>query len=170
MADHLLDGISSIELVRERKNSTVLRRYKISNPEFISRVVELLYLELVDYYELTGPRKSSVDKLKHHIRFFVTNLYAVSRRDPTKYIAFSKNSNVYSDSKSKYKKVYELSYRFSVEQGEEGKGVIPFLEHKGYIEVTPFKNDRTGQTESFQSRMRATGKLMDLINDLNQQT
>ena len=170
MDDNLLDGISSIELVRERKNSTVLRRYKISNPEFISRVVEFLYLELVKHYDLIDPRKSSVDKLKHHIRFFVTNLYAVSRRDPTKYIAFSKNGNVYSDSKSKYKKVYELSYRFSVEQGEEGKGVIPFLEHKGYIEVTPFKNDRTGQTESFQSRMRATGKLMDLIDDLNQQT
>ena len=62
-----------------------------------------------------------------------------------------------------------LSYRYSIEQGEEGKGVIPFLEHKGYIEVTPFVNDRTGQRESFQSRMRATGKLVNLINDLCQQ-
>ena len=113
---------------------------------------------------MNGQRKSTVENLKHHIEFFVTNLYAVSRRDPTKYISFPKNRTVYSDPKSKYKKFYKLSYRYSVEQGEEGKGVIPFLEHRGYIEVTPFVNDRTGQRESFQSRMRATGKLMDLIN------
>ena len=90
----------------------------------------------------------------------------MSRRDPTKYISFPKNRSVYSDPKSKFKKSYKLSYRYSVEQGEEGKGVIPFLEHRGYIEVTPFINDRTGQRESFQSRMRATGKLTDLINHL----
>ena len=92
-------------------------------------------------------RKSTVNKLKHHLAFFVTNLYAVSRRDPTKYISFPKNRSVYSDPKSKYKKSYKLSYRYSVEQGEEGKGVIPFLEHKGYIEVTPGINDRTGERE-----------------------
>ena len=170
MADSLPDNDLKYETAKERKNSTVLRRYKVSNPELISRVVDFLYDELVGYYDLNGQRKSTVDKLKHHLDFFVTNLYAVSRRDPTKYISFPKNRSVYSDPKSKFKKVYKLSYRYSVEQGEEGKGVIPFLEHKGYIEVTPFVNDRTDQRESFQSRMRATGKLMDLINDLNQQT
>ena len=94
----------------------------------------------------------------------------MSRRDPTKYISFPKNRSIYSDPKSKFKKFYKLSYRYSVEQGEEGKGVIPFLEHMGYIEVTPFINDRFDEGgKSFQSRMRATGKLMELMNDQLQQ-
>ena len=120
-----------------------MRRYRVNNPELISLVVDFLYDELVGYYDLNGQRKSTVDKLKRHLAFFVTNLYAVSRRDPTKYISFPKNRSVYSDPKSKFKKSYKLSYRYSVEQGEEGKGVIPFLEHSGYIEVTPFINDRS---------------------------
>ena len=164
MDESLPDNDSKIEKVKRLKNSTLLRRYKVSNPELISLVVDFLYDELVEHYDLNGQRKSTIENLKHHIEFFVTNLYAVSRRDPTKYISFPKNRSVYSDPKSKYKKVYKLSYRYSVEQGEEGKGVIPFLEHRGYIEVTPGVNDRTGQRESFQSRMRATGKLMDFIN------
>ena len=164
MDESLPDNDSKIEKVKRLKNSTLLRRYKVSNPELISLVVDFLYDELVEHYDLNGQGKSTIENLKRHIEFFVTNLYAVSRRDPTKYISFPKNRSVYSDLKSKYKKVYKLSYRYSVEQGEEGKGVIPFLEHRGYIEVTPGVNDRTGQRESFQSRMRATGKLMDLIN------
>ena len=171
MDECLPDNDLKYETAKERKNSTVLRRYKVSNPELISRVVDFLYDELVGYYDLCDERKSTVNKLKHHLGFFVTNLYAVSRRDPTKYISFPKNRSVYSDPKSKFKKVYKLTYRYSVEQGEEGKGVIPFLEQRGYIEVTPFINDRFDEAgKSFQSRMRATGKLMDLINDLNQQT
>lgn len=94
----------------------------------------------------------------------------MSLSDPEKFISFPKNRSVYSDPKSKYKKFYKLSYRYSVEQGDEGKGVIPFLEHMGYIEVTPFVNDRTGQRESFQSRMRATEKLIDLIIDQHRQS
>jgi hypothetical protein len=108
MADSSLDNDSKFEIAKERKNSTVLHRYKISNPELISRVVDILYDELVEYYELNGQRKSTVDKLMHHLDFFVTNLYAVSLSDPTKFIAFSKNDNVYSDPKSKYKKSYKL--------------------------------------------------------------
>jgi len=165
MVDNLLVDDTKFNLAKERGNSTVLRRYRVNNPELISLVVDFLYDELVGYYDLSGQRKSTVDKLKRHLAFFVTNLYAVSRRDPTKYISFPKNRSVYSDPKSKFKKSYKLSYRYSVEQGEEGKGVIPFLEHSGYIEVTPFINDRSVKGgKSFQSRMRATGKLMDLIN------
>jgi len=90
----LLDNDSKYEIAKERKNSTVLRWYKVSNLELISRVVDILYDELVEFYELNGQRKSTVDKLKHHIGFFVTNLYAVSRRDPAKFIAFPKNRSV----------------------------------------------------------------------------
>ena len=167
MVDNSLVDDTKFNLAKERGNSNVLRRYSVNNPELISHVVDFLYDELAGYYDLNGQRKSTVDKLRHHFAFFVTNLYAVSRRDPTKYISFPKNRSVYSDSKSKFKKSYKLTYRYSVEQGEGGKGVIPFLEHRGYIEVTPFINDRFDEVgKSFQSRMRATVKLTDLINHL----
>jgi hypothetical protein len=88
MDEGLPDNDSKIEKVKRLKNSTLLRRYKVSNPELISLVVDFLYDELVEHYDLNGQGKSTIENLKRHIEFFVTNLYAVSRRDSTKYISF----------------------------------------------------------------------------------
>ncbi|MFZ0243494.1 MAG: hypothetical protein WAL90_17780 [Desulfobacterales bacterium] len=121
-----------LEKAKERKYSTVLHRYKVSGSDLISRVDGFLFDELVAHYDLNGQRKSAASKLRHHLNFFVTNLYAVSRGDPAKFIAFPKNRSVYSNPKSKVKKDYKLSFRYSVERGKAGKGVIPFLEHHRY--------------------------------------
>lgn len=47
--DSLLVDDTSFDLAKERGNSTILRRYKVSNPELISRVVDFLYDELVEH-------------------------------------------------------------------------------------------------------------------------
>ena len=59
------DNDLKYETAKERKNSTVLRRYNVSDSELISLVVDFLYDELVGYYDLNGQRKSTVDKLRH---------------------------------------------------------------------------------------------------------
>ena len=113
---------------------------------------------------MNGQRKSTVDKSEASLRFLCYQPVCCVPEGPHQIHFLSQEPFCLFRSQIQVQEIYKLSYRYSVEQGEEGKGVIPFLEHKGYIEVTPFVNDRTGQRESFQSRMRATGKLMDLIN------
>ena len=148
---------------KELRNSTPLRKYKSRNyPEVVS-VIEHLYDEMVIVYDLTLDRESNVKKLKHHIEFFVLNLYKAYCNDPTRVIAYSRRKNDYSGKKSRYKNKFGLSYRYSVEEGKDGKPVISFLEKQGYIETFGFQRDRKNPNNSYRSRMRATPKLIDLI-------
>jgi hypothetical protein len=145
------------------RNSCRLRKYKSSNyPEVISAVDDL-FEEMVRVDGLTLTRKSSIDRLKYHIEFFVTNLYKTYCNDPTRVISYPRDRSKYSDKKSIYSSKFDLSFRYSVEGGKDGKGVINFLERQGYIETFGFQHDRSKQGKSYQSRMRATEKLLDLI-------
>ena len=56
MDDNLLVDDTKFNLAKERGNSTVLRRYRVNNPELIFHVVDFLYCELVGYYDLNGQR------------------------------------------------------------------------------------------------------------------
>jgi hypothetical protein len=58
-----------------------------------------------------------------------------------------------------------LSFRYSVDEGKNGKPVISFLERQDYIENFGFQHDRNNPNNSYQSRMRATSKLINLIVD-----
>ena len=152
---------------KELHNSTPLRKYKSLNyPEVVS-VIEHLYDEMVIVYNLTLDWESNVKKLKHHIEFFVLNLYKAYCNDPTRVVAYPRRKNDYSGKKSRYKNKFGLSYRYSVEEGKDGKPVIGFLERQGYIETFGFQRDRNNPNNSYRSRMRATPKLIDLI--VNQQ-
>jgi hypothetical protein len=165
-----IDNDKGFEKAKELRNSTRLRKYKSSKyPEFVS-VIEHLYDEMVNVYDLTLDRESNVKKLKHHIEFFVLNLYKAHCNDPTKVIAYSRDRNLYFGKKAEYKLKFGLSYRYSVEEGKDGKPVIGFLEGQDYIETFGFRRDKTNPSNSFRSRMRATPKLIDLIVNQNQVT
>jgi hypothetical protein len=148
------DRDQRFEKARELRNSTPLKRYKTSNYPEVLAVVDCLFNEMVSQLELDLSRKSSAQKLKHHIEFFVLNLYKVHSNDPTKVIAYSRDRNAYSGKKSKYKK-YGMSFRYSVDEGKHGKPVIAFLEKGGYIETFSFQHDKSNPDNSFQSRMSA---------------
>jgi len=141
---------------KELRNSTLLRKYKsVNSPEVIS-VIDHLFDEMVNIYNLSLTRSSSIKKLKNHIEFFVLNLYKVYCNDPTKVIAYSRDRNAYSGKKSRYKHKFGLSFRYSVDEGKDGKPVISFLEGQGYIETFGFQRDKVNPNNSYQSRMRAT--------------
>ena len=160
-----LDKDRKYNKARELRNSTPLRKYKsLNSPEVIS-VVDHLYDEMVGVYGLSLIRSSSIKNLRHHIEFFVLNLYKVYCNDPTKVIAYSRDRNAYSGKKSKYKHKFGLSFRYSVDEGKNGKPVISFLERQDYIENFGFQHDRNNPNNSYQSRMRATSKLINLIVD-----
>jgi hypothetical protein len=158
-----LDKDRKYNKARELRNSTPLRKYKsLNSPEVIS-VVDHLYDEMVGVYGLSLIRSSSIKNLRHHIEFFVLNLYKVYCNDPTKVIAYSRDRNAYSGKKYKHK--FGLSFRYSVDEGKNGKPVISFLERQDYIENFGFQHDRNNPNNSYQSRMRATSKLINLIVD-----
>ena len=160
-----LDKDRRYNKARELRNSTPLRKYKcLISPE-VTSVVDHLYEEMVGVYGLNLIRKSSIDNLKYHIEFFILNLYKVYCNDPTKIIAYSRDRNAYSGKKSKYKHKFGLSFRYSVDEGKGGKPVISFLEKRGYIETFGFQHDKRNPNNSYQSRMRATPKLINLIVD-----
>jgi hypothetical protein len=91
------------------------------------------------------------------------NLYKVHRKDPIKVISYSRAIHKYSGKKSRLKNKFGLSFRYSVEEGKNGKGVINFLDELGYIKTFGFQYDKNNPGNSYQSRMRATQKLIDLI-------
>ncbi len=146
----------------ELKNSTVLNLYKISNYQEFVPVVDHLYDEMVNNFGLNFTLPSSIKKFRHHIEIFVLNLYKVYRKDHTKVISYSRDSVAYSGKKSRLKNKFGLSYWYSV---EKGSGAINFLNDLGYIECFGFQHDKNNPANSYRSRMRATKKLIDLIEN-----
>jgi hypothetical protein len=152
------------EKALELGNSCSLTKYKASKYPEVDSAIDHLFEEMIETYEIRLIRKSSEEKLRHHIQFFVLNLYKVYHRDPAKVIAYARDSKWYSDKKRRNRKrKFKLSFRYSVQNPPIGKPVISFLDSQGYIETFGFQNDRTGKGQSYTSRMRATEKLIDLI-------
>ena len=165
MVSVLSDEEKRYNKAMELKNSTVLNLYKISNYKEFVPVVDCLYDEMVKTFGVALARPSSIKKFRYHIEFFVLNLYKVHRKDPTKVISYSRAIHEYSGKKSRLKNKFGLTFTYSVAGGKNGKGGINFLEKLGYIETFGFQFDRTGQRNSYQSRMKATQKLIDLIEN-----
>jgi len=151
---------------RELRNSVPLRKYKTSNYPEVINLVDRLYNEMVNLYGLSMTRPASIKNLKHHIEFFVLNLYKAYCIDPTKVIPYSRDRSAYSGKKSRCKNKFGLSFRYSVEGTETGgKPVVTFLEKQGYLKNFNFQHDKNNPNNSYQSRMRATPKLINLIVD-----
>jgi hypothetical protein len=163
MVSSELDKDRKFSKARELRNSTPLRKYKGANYPEVIYVVDRLYDEMNEIYGLRLNRKSSIDKLRHHIGFFVLNLYKAYCNDPTRVIAYSRDRSTYSGKKSRYKHKFGLSFRYSVDRGKDGKPVIRFFEKQGYIETFSFQYDKKNPQNRYQSRMRATPKLIELI-------
>lgn len=154
---------SSFQKAKELRNSCTLKKYKHTNYPEVIAIIDHLFGELVEVENLRGLRKGSIAKLKYHIEFFVTNLYKAYCNDPKRVISYSRDIKRYSDKKDSYVRKFNLSHRYSVDT-KKGKGVIPFLEKQGYIETFGFQYNRGNAAgRSYSSRMRATDKLINLI-------
>ncbi|MFC1581009.1 hypothetical protein ACFL4N_08880 [Thermodesulfobacteriota bacterium] len=145
------------------RNCTQLRKYKSGKYPHVVAAVDYFYDELLEFYDTAITRQFYIDMLRYHIEFFLNNLLGTYFLDPDRVIVYSRDSHVYSNRTSKYNKHFKLSYRYSIDKGRDGKGVIPFLDEKDYIENFQGFSNRNNPEKSRQSRMRATPKLIDLI-------
>jgi hypothetical protein len=152
-----IDQIDKVETAKKYGNSCALEMYKTCKyPELLGTSDSILE-EMKDYDGLVSSRPSSIRTLKWHIEFFITNLYAAYLKDPTMFVSYSRNKSRYGK-KSEYKNKFKLSHEFSVNK------LIWFLLEEGYVEGSPWRHDKFDPSKSFQSRMKATKKLIDLIN------
>lgn len=143
------------------ENSTKLRRFNLAKYPGVTGASESLleYMKLVK--GLFPQRPSDVQKLRHHVRFFVVNLYHTYLQDPSRWVSCSRNKNKFGKG-AKYKTKFKLSHEYSVNK------VIKFLLEHQFIEQSPFIH-HTDPTKSRQSRIRATQKLIDLIRRQEQE-
>jgi len=141
-----------VERAKRYNNSCNLNLYNTSKYIEIKDATECLY-------QLMGNNQrwdSGQQKLKWHIEFFITNLYVVHFIDPAKYISYSKSRNMYSKT-SMYNRKFNLSYEYSI------KRVIAFLLFTNFIEIVTGFNKPDDTSKSRSPKMRATQKLIDLI-------
>ncbi len=144
---------------REKKgnyeNSTVLRRLNPDKHPGVIGASEALLDQMKLVKGLYPQRPSDVLKLRHHVRFFLVNLYHTYLQDSSRWVSCSRNKNMYVKG-SKYKTKFKLSHEYSVNK------VLKFLLENQYIEQSPFIH-HPDPTKSRQTRIRATEKLIDLI-------
>jgi hypothetical protein len=156
---------SKYDKAQELGNSCRLKIYKSSNYPEVLGVVNFLYEEMIKQYGLSKLRASSEEQLRKHMQFYVLNLYKAYTRNPAMVVAYSQDTSWYSKWNKKHRnKKDKLSYLYSVQSPPKGKPVITFLKECGYVKPFGYIHDRTDpRNRSFQSRMRARKKLIDLI-------
>lgn len=104
--------------------------------------------------------KKLTAKQKRHLRVVVLDLYSAYLIDPTRYVAYSRNRNNYNPP-SRYDKLF-IRYDPLIQ-------VIDSLSSLGYLEgKMGFRDIETGVSK--QTRMRATMKLIDLIQNRHKVT
>ena len=153
-------GIEEVGLTVDKKrgsyeNSAKLRRLNLAKYPGVTGASSALLEDMKGVKGLYPQRPSDILKLRHHVRFFVVNLYHTYLQDPSRWVSCSRNKNKYVKG-SKYKTKFNLSHEYSVNK------VIRFLLEYLYIEQSPFIHS-TDPAKSRQSRIRATQKLIDLI-------
>ena len=137
----------------ELNNSRPLDVWRVSEYPEAQRAIDHIYQEIADA-GLVSKRFAS--KWRDTVRAVVLDLYVAHVSDPTMYIGYSRNHNKYSQS-SRYSALF-----FSV-------GILPkvvdYLKDNGYIDHHGHRHDKKNPAKSRQSRMRATSKLIDLVQD-----
>ena len=152
-------------------NSSKLRRLNPDKYPGVKGCCEDLLAAMLEIKGFFSGRPSDLPKLQHHVEFFVVNLYHVYQQDPLRWVSYSRNKNEYGK-KSKYKDKFKLSHEYSVNK------VLKFLldpdnlhndnpgfkgDESSYISHSPFVHVKNNPTDSRQSRIRSTPKLIDLI-------
>jgi len=136
----------------ERGYSRPLDVHRISEYPEVQRMINSLFEEMKSA-GLIG--KSPPKKLLKHLKVVVLDLYIAHLHDPLVYLGYSRASGSYSKG-TRLDQLF-LGYRPMMR-------VIDGLESLGYLESHKGFFDRARQT-GFQSRMRATSRLIDLINN-----
>jgi len=149
---------AQIQKAKDLNNSRQLDIHKISDYPEVKSVVGHIFSGM-ETQGLTNKRYA--DTLKDHIRTIVLDLYAAYRSDPTMYISYSRNKNDYKKG-SRYKALF-WGYTNTIK-------VIDFLKDNGYIENHKGMYDRNNPVKSRQSRMKATGKFVQVVEKKNQVT
>ena len=137
-------------------NSSKLRRLNPDKYPGVKGCCDFLLDAMLKIKGFFSGRPSDLAKLRHHVTFFVVNLYHVYQQDPSRWVSFSRNKNQYGKG-SEYKDKFKLGHDYSVNK------VIKYLLDHLYIEHSPFIHIEGDTKHSRQSRMRPTPKLIDLI-------
>lgn len=152
-----MNKLSDEEKIRKAKayrNSRPLDVWRVSNYPEVKSVIKHIFSEM-EAEGLTNNRYEK--KLKDHIRCIILDLFVAYMTDEEMYIAYSRDANNYQQG-SRYAALF-LGYRNVTK-------VVDFLIDKGYVENVPGRYVRDGSGgRSFQSRMRATDKLLRIVKD-----
>ena len=133
----------------DRWNSKLLDVHKWSEHPEIKALAERLYFEAdVHLLDKLGNRKAKREA-KDMLRVLLLDLYVCWLHDPTRAIGFSKNKNSYKVH-SRYNPVYISDQIIKVEAALHGAG---------WLDELPSYHDKTGQSESHTTRIRASHKL-----------
>jgi hypothetical protein len=142
---------SEKQRAEELDNSRDLDVHKWSDYPEVNKAVDQLYQEFQELPGFNG--KENIQK--KHIKVIVLDLYVRYREDNQGYISFYRMKGMFEE-KSRYNKLH-ISFK--------SVAVIDNLEKLWYLEQTKGHYDRTGTRPSHKSRMRATRKLLDLIEN-----
>ena len=133
----------------DRWNSKPLDVHKWSKHPEIKALAERLYFEAdVHLLDKPGNRKAKREA-KDMLRVLLLDLYVCWLHDPTRAIGFSKNKNRYKVH-SRYNQVYISDKIIKVEAALHGAG---------WLDELPSYHDKTGRSESYTTRIRASHKL-----------
>jgi hypothetical protein len=141
-----------MEKAERLSNSRPLDVQKISSYPQVKAVMDQLFSEL----EKDGKvNLRNADKLKRHLQTLILDLYNAHCYDSRMYISYSRNKMKYLPGT----RLHKLFIRYSMVVM-----VTDFLIQHGYIEHEKHRHAKEGSgMRSYQSRMRATTKLIDLI-------
>jgi hypothetical protein len=128
----------------------------------VSAAVQRIFCEMEGAGKAPDPAKPTLrDKLKDHIQVVLLELFAVYCVDPTRFIAYSRDRNWYSELRKKPIRYEGVRARFKHEYTTR---VVDFLHSRGYIENVGPRPDREDPSRARRSRMRATEKLFVMMN------
>jgi hypothetical protein len=136
-----------------------LKNYQQMNPKITSEYLETGFVVDSILFDMQfrdipiPPQQKYLDSLKDHVKVIILNLYGAYSSDPEQYVAYLRRSGGY-----KKKRGYQ-GFQFGYQNVRK---VTDFLKNFGYIEQDEGYLDLE-KGESHLSKMRATAKLIDLI-------
>jgi len=156
----LLTKEETIDRAIRLNNYWILDRRKTSSSDEVVAAVSDIVNEMK--FRIDIPKKGkNLDKLINHVRVIIMNLYNVYTADPERLVAYSRRSGAYK--KTKGYKGFQFGYRNIIR-------VTEFLRKYGYIEYDKGFPASEEYTQAQLSKMRATKKLISLIEDENKVT
>ena len=134
----------------DRWHSTLLDVHKWSDHPELKSLSERLYIDVgIDELDMSGNRKPK-RKAKDMLRVLLLDLYVKWLHDPSLSIGFPKDKMIYKVKDNRYNKVFISEKIIAVEAK---------LVNAGFLDELVGYNDRTGQGDSFTTRIRPSVKL-----------